>query len=103
MPPPSRDKAVPRAGEPRQQILELRELDLPLPFPRSRAAGEDVEDQLRAVDHLPIEALFDVAQLRRRQLVVEDDDIGSHPRAFRRELVELAAADERRGIGRGRS
>ena len=26
--------------------------------------------------------------------------IGGDPRAFRRELVELAAADERRGIGR---
>ena len=90
-----------RAREPRQQVLELRQLDLPLAFARSRAPREDVEDELRAIDHLAIDALFDVTELCRRQLVVEDHEVGSDARTFGRELVELAAADERRGIGRG--
>ena len=90
----------PGAGEPRQHVLELRQLDLPLAFARARAPREDVENQLRAIDHFAIEAFLDVPELGRRQLVVEDDDIGGKPRAFGRELVELAAADERRRIGR---
>ena len=66
---------VARSDQPRHQVLELRELDLQLAFPRSRAPREDVEDQLRAIDDLAIERLFEVAQLRRRELVVEDDEV----------------------------
>ncbi len=64
-----------RADQPRQQVLQLRELDLQLAFARPRAPREDVEDQLRAVDDLAADRLFDLPQLRRRQLVVEDDDV----------------------------
>ena len=48
---------APDADQPRQQIFELRELDLQLAFARARAPGEDVEDQLRAIDHLAVEPL----------------------------------------------
>ena len=75
MPPPSRDSAVPAPDQPRQQVLQLRQLHLQLAFPRARAPGEDVEDELRAIDDLAADRLFDVPQLRRRQLVVEDDDV----------------------------
>ena len=75
MPPPSRDSAVAEPDQPRQQVLQLRELDLQLAFARPRAPREDVEDQLRAIDDLAVERLLEVAQLRRRQLVVEDDDV----------------------------
>ena len=63
------------ADEARQQVLQLRQLDLPLPFARACAPREDVEDELRAIDHLAVDALFDLAQLRGRQLVVEDHDV----------------------------
>ena len=76
MPPPSRDSAAPDADEPRQQVFQLRELDLQLAFARPRAAREDVEDELRAIDDLAADRFFDLPQLRRRQLVVEDDDVG---------------------------
>ena len=36
------------AGQPRQQVLELRELDLRARLARARVQGEDVEDQARA-------------------------------------------------------
>ena len=45
---------------------------------------EDVEDELRAVDDLALDRRFDVPQLRRRQLVVEDDDVGVRLGARRR-------------------
>ena len=40
------------ADQARQQVLELRQLDLQLAFARARAPGEDVEDELRAIDDL---------------------------------------------------
>ena len=63
------------ADEPRQQVFQLGELDLQLAFARPRAPREDVEDELRPIDDLAADRLFDVAQLRRRQLIVEDDDV----------------------------
>ena len=66
---------VARSDQPRHQVLELRELDLQLAFARARAAREDVENELRAIDDLAIERPFEVAQLRGRQLVVEDDGV----------------------------
>ena len=75
MPPPSRDSAVAAAGEPRQQVFELRKLDLPLALARASAPREDVEDQLRAIDDLPLELLLELPELRRRELVVEDDEV----------------------------
>ena len=91
------------ADQPRQQVFELRELDLPLAFARARTPREDVENELRAVDDLPLDARFDLAQLRRRQLVVEDDGVDVGLGAGGRQEVELAAPEKRRGIGRGRS
>ena len=43
--------------------------------------------------------LLDVAQLRRRQLVVEDDDVDVGLVAGGRERLDLAAAEKRRRIG----
>ena len=84
MPPPSRDSAVADPTSRGSRYLQLRELDLQLAFARPRAAREDVEDQLRAVEHLALERRLEVAQLRRRQLVVEDDDVDARPRRTRR-------------------
>src|SRR5215213_8589436 len=64
-----------RADEPWQQVFELRELDLPLAFACFRAARKDVEDELGPVDDFAFESLFELPQLRRGQLVIEDDDI----------------------------
>ena len=48
------------AHEPGQEVFELRELDLHLSFPRPRAPGEDVEDELRAIDDFTTDLLFDL-------------------------------------------
>ena len=88
-----------RAGQTRQQVFQLRQLDLQLPFARPRPPREDVEDQLRAVDDLATDLFFDLPQLRRRQLVVEDDEVGVRSRRRRRERLDLAGAEERRRIG----
>ena len=87
--------------EPRHQVLELRELDLKLAFTRPRAPREDVENELRAIDDLAVERFFEVAQLRRRQLVVENHDIDARSSQEAASDRNLAAAEKRRGIRLG--
>ena len=38
------------SGEPRQQVIQLREFDLQLAFAGARVAGKNIEDELRAVN-----------------------------------------------------
>ena len=45
----------PEAGEPRQLVLELRELHLEATLVRARVLGEDVQDQPAAIDDLDVE------------------------------------------------
>ncbi len=54
----------PEPRQPRQQMLELRQLDLQLAFASAGAPGEDVEDQRRAVEDLAVEDAFEITALR---------------------------------------
>ena len=51
--------------EPRERVFELGELDLQLAVARLGALGEDVENELRAIDDLEIGVLGDGRDLRR--------------------------------------
>ena len=51
------------------------QLDLQAALARAGVAREDVEDQRRAVQHLAVEQLLEVALLVRRQLVVDDQQV----------------------------
>ena len=67
-------------------------------FPRAGATGEDLEDQPGAVHDLDLQRLFEIALLDRRQLIVEDGDVDMLDLADRRELFDLALAEQgRRG------
>ncbi len=92
-----------RSDESRQQVLQLRQLDLQLAFPRPRTTREDVEDELRPIDDLPVERLLEIAQLRRAQLVVEDDDVDAQLVAGRASALTLPLPRNVAGSGRGRS
>ena len=65
-------QVVPHPRQPREQILQLRQLDLQSAFAAARALRENIEDQLRAIEHLAREQVFQIASLRRRKLVVEN-------------------------------
>ena len=86
----------PAADEPRELMLDLRELDLELAFRAARAQREDVENQARPVDDAAFEPLLEVALLRAGERVVEDDEIGGGFGAPGGDLLDLALA----GIGR---
>src|SRR5262249_14889332 len=89
------------ADQSRQQILQLRELDLELAFPRPRPPREDVEYQLRPIDDRAADLLLDLPQLRRRQLVVEDHDVDVGLGARGCERLHLPRAEERRWVRLG--
>jgi hypothetical protein len=101
MPPPSRDSMVPVADEPRQQVFELGELDLPLALACPRPPGEDVENELGSIQHLPIERVLELTQLSRRQLVVEHHEVDVGLCARHGQRSRLSAADERGRIRLG--
>ena len=89
----------PAADEPRQLVLDLRELDLELAFGAARAQREDVEDEAHTVDDAALELRLEVALLRAGERVVEDDEVRAGRRAQRRDLLDLALAREQRGVG----
>src|SRR5262249_59070751 len=60
-------EVLPHAGEPRQRVLELRQLDLQATLTRPRTPGKDVEDQLAPVHDLPLHRLLQVLHLPRRE------------------------------------
>jgi len=89
----------PAAHQARRQALELRELHLQLAFGGLRALREDVQDEIGAVHHDAPELLLQVALLRRRERVVEDDGGGIQLGGEARDLLDLAGAGVELGVG----
>ncbi len=88
----------PSAHKPRRQMLELCELDLQFAFMAVRALRKDIEDQAYPIDHAATQFLFEVAFLRGRQFVIEDDEPGPALCEQCRELFDFAGAGEKRGV-----
>jgi hypothetical protein len=78
-----------------QHVFELRQLDLQLSFARFRVPSKNIEDELRAINHALMQDAFDVALLRGRQVVVEENQIGFRRSGCFGNLLELAAPDQR--------
>ena len=81
-----------------KQVVQLRELDLQLPLGRVRVLREDVDDQCSAVDDLAPAQLFQVPELTRRQLFVDDHCVRAGRANDGAHLVGLPFAQERRRI-----
>src|SRR5215470_13793148 len=88
------------AGQSRQQVFQLRQLDLNAPFGGLRALGENVQNQLGAVENFQVGGLVDGAHLRGREFAVEDNHVSAELQAANDDVVELALAGERFRIER---
>ena len=87
------------AGEARQHVFELSELDLELALARAGVTGKDVEDELRAIENAAGQGGFEIAQLRGRKVVIEENQIGLRRGGDGSDLFDFSGADERGGIG----
>ena len=93
MPPLMRPRWVHILPQARQGVFQLGQLDLQAGLGGAGARGEDVEDQLAAVEDFDLGRFFQVANLRRRQIVVEDDHVGVRGLDLRLEFCDFALAD----------
>ena len=92
-------EVLPEAAHAREVVLELRQLDLELALGADGVLGEDVEDQLRAVDYPRLQRILELALLHRRELVVDDQRLGARALERLLQLLELALADVGARIG----
>jgi hypothetical protein len=88
----------PHPGQARQAVLKLSEFDLQAPLVRLCPAGEDVEDERRAVDDHDVEFALEVALLGRAQLAVDHDDVVVERLPQLLDLRQLAFADVGPGV-----
>src|SRR5262249_15256944 len=80
---------------------QLGQLHLEPAFAAARVLGEDVEDQLRAVDDARLHQLGDVADLHGREVAVEDHQVDAALPRAQHQVLELAAADQVVRVGLG--
>ena len=91
-------EVLPEAPEAGERIVELGDLHLDSRLARARPPGEDVEDELGAIDDVDVEDLLDVPRLRGREIVVEYDEVRAAVVNLPGELLDLAFADEGRAV-----
>ena len=89
---------LPHAAHAGQVVLELRQLDLELALGAPGVLGEDVEDELRAVDDTGRQRVLERALLRRVELVVDEQHLRVGLLVLRLQLLELALAHVAAGI-----
>ncbi len=65
---------------------------------RARVLGKDLEDHLRAVEDAGLQLELEVALLTRTQVVIADDEIEATFELELAQLLDLAHADEMRGV-----
>src|SRR5829696_7751907 len=83
----------PMPTPPLTQVLQLRQLDLRLPFCTFGMSGEDVEDQGRAVDDLDLDPILEITQLGGSELSVADHGVRASGDDQLPQLVHLAPTD----------
>jgi hypothetical protein len=91
---------LPESPHPREVVFELRQLHLQLSLRADGVLGEDVEDELGAVDDPQPELVLQPPLLARVELVVYEQRLGSGAREGFLELDELPLADIRPRIRR---
>ena len=82
------------ACEPWQHVLQLGKFDLQLAFAGFRVPRKNIENELRAVNDAPLDDPFDIALLRRAEVVIEQKHIGVNGSRCAGDLFKFAGADE---------
>ena len=91
---------LPHAAHTREVVLQLSELNLELSLGGDGVLREDVENELRPVDHAQLELVLEPPLLAGIEIAVDDQRLGLHARNGLLELGQLSLADVRARIGR---
>ncbi len=94
MPPVRRERAVERSDNLGSRYLSWASSTWTLPSPLCALPREDVEDELGAVDDAHLGDVADGLDLRRREVLVEDDQVRAELLGADDELLELAFAEK---------
>ena len=86
-------KVSPHPGQAWKPVFQLGEFNLQASLVRLCPAGEDVENQRRAVDHQHVELSLEIPLLRGCQVTVDHDQVITKVLAEVPDLFELALAD----------
>lgn len=79
--------------------MQLRQFDLQLAFVTAGALRENIENEARAIHHAAVERNLEIALLRGRERVIENDEFDVARFALKAQFLDLAAADKHLGIG----
>lgn len=82
------------SGQSRQKIPKLSQLHLNLAFTGMRASGENIQNELCAIDDLEIRHLGNGAGLRRREILVEDHQVGSFLKRAHHHFFEFSLPEQ---------
>lgn len=80
------------------QVAQLSNFYLQLTFQRAGALSENIEDELRAIDHAQFELVLQVARLGGGQGLVKDGERGATTSGKFANFASFAASDERAGV-----
>src|SRR6202022_683408 len=85
--------------QPRKHVFELCQFHLQLAFTSARVAREYIENQLRAIDDARVDYALNIALLRRREVMIEQNHIRGDRRRRARNFLQLALAEQGAGAG----
>lgn len=91
----------PCSRETRKKIFELREFDLRFGFTGSRAAGKNIENETRSIQHFDIQLLFEISKLDGSKLIVENRNLDFERIDMTLQLFHFSLAKIERSIGGG--
>src|SRR5713101_7694762 len=86
------------ADQPRQKVVQTRCLNLQAALMRTRVLGKYLQDHFGAVEDAGLQLELEVALLTRTQVVIADDEIEATFELELAQLLDLAHADEMRGV-----
>lgn len=90
-------QVCPASSQSRQEVLQLRHFHLRARLATAGVLGEDVDDQSGTVDHREIHDLFEVSNLHRREVRIEDKQAGVAGGGSGRDIGGLTWTDKGRG------
>ena len=89
----------PHVGQAGQQVLVLSQFNLGLGVGCSGALRKNIQDQIRAVEDFALgDFTFDVPELRRRQFVIENEDVDFVFFDVFLDLLQFTASHKRAGV-----